>query len=123
MEPPLPRNRNKHNTKFIYCQNMIFVLMRLRRISRRDCVFKFILIGGISVFGLPVTSTFAELTSGMAADVVVGQPDFTSSTANNGGRSARTLSSPDGVFSDGHRLFIADRNNHRVLIYNTVPAV
>src|SRR3989338_2611470 len=121
MEPPLPRNRNKHNTKFIYCQNMIFVLMRLRRISRRDCVFKFILIGGISVFGLPVTSTFAELTSGMAADVVVGQPDFTSSTANNGGRSARTLSNPVSVSSDGRNLFITDWGNHRVLIYKSIP--
>ena len=55
------------------------------------------------------------------ADVVLGQPDFTSSTANNGGRSERTLSDPRGVFSDGKRLFVADRSNHRILIWNSIP--
>ena len=64
---------------------------------------------------------YAELKSGMAADVVVGQPDFTSSTANNGGRSARTLSNPVSDSSDGSNLFITDWGNHRVLIYKSIP--
>ena len=60
-------------------------------------------------------------TNGEAADLVLGQPDFTSSTANNGGRSAQTLSTPGGVYSDGTRLFVTDRLNGRVLIWNTFP--
>src|SRR5260221_98345 len=53
------------------------------------------------------------------ADLVLGQPDFTSSTSNNGGLSARTLSFPDSVWSDGSRLLVDDNNNSRVLIWNT----
>ncbi len=56
------------------------------------------------------------------ADVVLGQPDFISNTANNGGRSARTLNTPLGVFSDGKKLFVADFGNNRVLIYNSIPS-
>jgi len=55
------------------------------------------------------------------ADVVVGQPDFTSNTANNGGISARSLYYPYGVFSDGERLLISERGNNRVLIFNEIP--
>jgi hypothetical protein len=55
-----------------------------------------------------------------AADVVIGQPNFISATSDNGTRT-KGLNSPWGVFSDGTRLFISDRANHRVLIYNTFP--
>ncbi|MCD4781549.1 MAG: right-handed parallel beta-helix repeat-containing protein, partial [Candidatus Omnitrophica bacterium] len=57
------------------------------------------------------------------ADIVLGQPDFTSNTPNNGGISERSLYNPRTVYSDGTRLFIADRSNNRVLIYNTIPTV
>ncbi|MDP2741204.1 MAG: hypothetical protein Q8O66_00755 [bacterium] len=60
-------------------------------------------------------------TNGASADVVIGQPNMTSSTANNGGIGANTLNNPNGVYSDGSKLFIADRANSRVLIYNTIP--
>jgi hypothetical protein len=54
------------------------------------------------------------------ADRVLGQPDFTSNTPNNGGISASSLASPSGVAVDGSRnLFVADRGNNRVLEYNT----
>src|SRR5690606_18717120 len=33
-----------------------------------------------------------------------------------------TLNNPQGVFSDGTRLFVADSGNHRVLIWNTMPS-
>jgi len=56
-----------------------------------------------------------------SADVVVGQPNMTSGTANNGGRNANTLNQPHHIYSDGIRLYVADYNNHRVLIYNTIP--
>src|SRR5258706_2644278 len=55
------------------------------------------------------------------ADIVLGQPDFTSSTANNGGRSAATLSAPFGLASDGTRLFVADSGNQRALVWNNLP--
>lgn len=55
------------------------------------------------------------------ADVVVGQPDMNSNTCNNGTISARTLCWPGGVFSTGTKLFVADWNNSRVLIWNTIP--
>lgn len=70
---------------------------------------------------------------GKAADVVLGQSNFSTSTANNGpntvacggsaGRNACSLSSPEGVYSDGTKLFVADTSNHRVLIWNTIPTV
>lgn len=55
------------------------------------------------------------------ADIVLGQPDFVSSTANNGGISASTLNQPSYVFSDGSRLVVSDRLNHRVLLWNSIP--
>ncbi len=57
-----------------------------------------------------------------SADVVIGQLDFTSNEANQGGSaSANTLNLPIHAFSDGTRLFVADGNNNRVLIYNEIP--
>lgn len=57
------------------------------------------------------------------ADVVLGQPDFTSSVANNGGISARSLNRPTGTFidSDG-RLYITDQSNCRVLVWSSIPS-
>ncbi len=79
-------------------------------------------------------------TNGAAADVVIGQPDFTTAVANyssklcesNGtdkdtgdptypDRCARTLDFPRYALSDGKRLFVADGGNDRVLIFNSVP--
>lgn len=66
--------------------------------------------------------------NGTPADVVVGQPDFSSTTSNNGGISASSLNSPHGVFSDGTHLVVNDgdgggsnTSNHRVLIWNSIP--
>jgi hypothetical protein len=56
--------------------------------------------------------------NGQAADVVVGQPDFTTATAGSG---AQGLNGPFGVFSNGPQLFVADTGNHRVLVYDTFP--
>jgi hypothetical protein len=60
-------------------------------------------------------------SSGQAADVVLGQPDFISSTPNHGGLSASSMKFPASVFFDGTRLFVADEENHRVLIWNSLP--
>jgi hypothetical protein len=56
-----------------------------------------------------------------AADVVLGQPNMTSSTENNGGRAATTLSFPYDVHTDGTKLYVTDTQNHRILIWNTIP--
>ncbi len=86
-------------------------------------------------------------TNGKAADVVIGQKDFTGSLANdvqnlcdplldaNGdpktdattgdtlypARCGRTLDFPRYALSDGTRLFLADGGNDRVLVYNQIP--
>ena len=56
--------------------------------------------------------------NGQPADVVVGQPDFDSTEP----RSGRTgFSEPDGVATDGKRLFVSDHDQRRVLIWNSIP--
>jgi len=60
-------------------------------------------------------------SNGQAANVVVGQANMTSNTANNGGRTAARLSSPYDIASNGTVLFIADYSNHRILKFNTIP--
>lgn len=74
-----------------------------------------------------------------AADVVIGQPDFTSSQANNvtklctptgkdadgndtyPRRCASSIEFPRAAISDGTRLFVADGGNDRILVYNQIP--
>ena len=57
--------------------------------------------------------------NGAPPDVVVGQdgPD-----TNAPGTSSKTMRGPQGVWLDGGRLFVADTQNSRVLIYNSIPA-
>ena len=57
-------------------------------------------------------------SDGAPADVVIGQPDFTS---GNNGVSQTALNEPEGIWSDGTRLVVADFLNSRVLIWNTIP--
>ena len=57
--------------------------------------------------------------NGAPPDVVLGQdgPD-----TNAPGTSNKTMRGPQGVWLDGGRLFVADTQNSRVLIYNSIPA-
>jgi hypothetical protein len=72
--------------------------------------------------GIPTTN-FAP------ADVVLGQDAFTRSVANDDLQSgttstvpsARTLSFPYFLDSNGTQLFVADNSNNRVLIWNSIP--
>lgn len=62
------------------------------------------------------------ISNGQAASLVVGQTNFTSGT----GRSAATfgtqaLNTPTQVRVKGTKLFIVDKDDNRVLIYNTIP--
>jgi uncharacterized repeat protein (TIGR01451 family) len=79
--------------------------------------------GAFLLFG-PAKNTFAyNLQTNQSADVVIGQPNFTSGDVNQGNANpaANTLNAPHDVYSDGTKLFIGDRENNRVLIYNTIP--
>jgi hypothetical protein len=60
-------------------------------------------------------------SNGASADLVLGQPDFVSSTPNNGGLGAQTLWFPIAATIDGSRLLVADNANHRVLVWNSFP--
>src|SRR6266436_3900938 len=74
----------------------------------------FVLLGLILFFP---ASAFAYYTN-MPASVVVGQPDFVSSSPGSGTSGVNT---PWDVVSDGQRLFVSDLNSNRVLIYNSIP--
>ncbi|MEJ2060808.1 MAG: hypothetical protein P8Y64_10030 [Gammaproteobacteria bacterium] len=68
-----------------------------------------------------IWNTF-PITNDQAADLVLGQADFTSNTADRGGSTAaNTLDRPYAVWVDGQQLFVADTNNSRVLIWNAWP--
>ena len=65
-------------------------------------------------------------TNDQPADLVLGQPNFTTNLANQSSTGAAptagTLNNPyDGVTSNGLQLFVTDAGNHRVLIWNTFP--
>lgn len=54
------------------------------------------------------------------ADRVIGQPDFTSNTANNGGVSASSMNEPFGLTVDtAGRLWVAEFINNRILEYDS----
>jgi sugar lactone lactonase YvrE len=55
------------------------------------------------------------------ADLVLGQPDFSSNIPNNGGVAATSLYSPQNIDSNGTQFAVADMFNNRVLIWNHFP--
>jgi hypothetical protein len=60
-------------------------------------------------------------SNGQAADIVLGQPNFSTNVLNYGGRSARSFNTPFSVVIVQGKLIVADANNHRVLIWNSLP--
>jgi len=61
------------------------------------------------------------VTNGQNAELVLGQPNFTSATEDNGGVSAHALDNPVGVTSDGTYLWTIDSGNHRALRWEPLP--
>jgi DNA-binding beta-propeller fold protein YncE len=59
----------------------------------------------------------AGVTNGMDASVVLGQPDFLSTSSDGG--AAATFSNPFAVAfdPDSQRLFVSDKGNRRVLVF------
>ena len=65
-------------------------------------------------------------SNGVAADVVLGQPDFTTFvepdlTQQKNNVSAKQLLNPVAVSSDGLHIFVTDLGYNRVLIWNSIP--
>ena len=55
------------------------------------------------------------------ADVVVGQQSFTTTTVPGNTPSAKSMRGPQGVWIQNGRLYVADTQNNRVLIFNHIP--
>jgi len=61
-------------------------------------------------------------SNGATADFVIGQPNMTSSTANNGVlAAAQQLNDPTGLSIYQGKLYLTDRGDNRVLVFNTLP--
>ncbi len=69
-------------------------------------------------------TSYHPLDSGSAADGVLGQPNFTSSAADNGGISASSLDGPTSVaVGPTGKVFVSDSDNHRILRWSAVNAL
>jgi sugar lactone lactonase YvrE len=65
------------------------------------------------------TTTATSPPSNTTANLVFGQPNFTSNTGNNGGVSATSLNGPDSVAVDSHdNMYVTDYYNNRELEFN-----
>jgi DNA-binding beta-propeller fold protein YncE len=63
-------------------------------------------------------------TTGTAASVILGQSSASGALPNGGGApGARTFHSPEGLAIAGDKLFVADRDNHRALIFDGFSAL
>ena len=61
-------------------------------------------------------------TNDQPADVVVGQPDFQSGGVPSGNvPNAKSMRGPQGVWILNGKLYVADTQNNRVLVYNRIP--
>jgi len=62
--------------------------------------------------------------NGQPADIELGQDNFTSiRTGSDVVVDAKSLRAPQGVWIQNGKLFVADTQNHRVLIWNSIPTV
>lgn len=61
-------------------------------------------------------------SDGQDADIILGQVNSTTS-ANPSPPTASSMYSPNGVFSNGSKIFVADSFNARVLIWNTTSPI
>lgn len=64
-----------------------------------------------------------EVAAEVGAVLVLGQSDFETREANRGADdpSDNTLMEPQFIHRYGEMLFVSDRGNHRVLVWNTLP--
>jgi len=63
------------------------------------------------------------LGNGELASFVIGQSHVAGSMPNQGSSpSSRGLSNPGGLHAEGGQLAVADRGNHRILVWNNIPS-
>jgi sugar lactone lactonase YvrE len=63
-------------------------------------------------------SSITALANGQPANIVIGQPNFTSCSGNSTGLNASSLSQPDGVAVDAAgNLYVSDLGNNRALVF------
>jgi uncharacterized protein (TIGR03437 family) len=55
------------------------------------------------------------------ADVVVGQPDFKTASVPGNTPNQKSMRGPQGVWIQDGKLYVADTQNNRVLVYNRIP--
>lgn len=60
-------------------------------------------------------------SNGVPADVVVGQPNFTSNSIPGNLPNAKSMRGPSGLWIQNGKLYVADTQNHRILIFNSIP--
>ncbi len=61
-------------------------------------------------------------TNNQPADVVVGQPDFKTAAVPGNTPNQKSMRGPQGVWIQNGKLYVADTQNNRVLVYNRIPA-
>ena len=73
----------------------------------------------LSIWQISSAQQAQLFTNGQAANLVIGQPDLNSNTADNGGISATSIDGPSGIAIDldNGKMYVADEDNHRVLRY------
>ncbi len=60
-------------------------------------------------------------TNNQPADVVVGQPNFTTGSVPGNTPNAKSMRGPQGVWIQNGKLYVADTQNNRILIFNQIP--
>ncbi|MEM7261925.1 MAG: NHL repeat-containing protein, partial [Planctomycetota bacterium] len=70
-----------------------------------------------------VIFTTIPSADGATPNIVLGQANATSGLPNSGGLSNATMDSPNAVWIEGTQLFVSDRDNHRVLIFDNFASL
>src|ERR1700693_6285313 len=115
-----------NNTLFVADSNHIQATPSDNRVLIYDNVSQFIYSPTADIpqgLRCPVCFGVPALPGG--ANIVLGQPDFVTTTPNTnatGAPSPPALRPPPRVPSDGRILAVADTDNNRVLIWKSIPA-
>jgi hypothetical protein len=107
-----------------FANNTLFVA-DANRVSSTPLNHRVLIYRNADRITLPVDAPVPQFTRCPAcrgvANVVLGQTDFTKNELKTTPTQA-SLRRPTAVASDGVRLVVADTDNNRVLIWNTIPA-
>lgn len=94
----------------------------MNKITKVHLATVFLLAGFFCWRSVPVAQALDSANA--PADLVIGQQDFTHFDDNQGeSAQAHTASWPNGMWTDGKKLVVADIDNNRVLIFNSIPTV